>query len=64
MGAWGAEALELADRTSREDQARRGDMGRMVGMCRGRGDPQEVERYDVQRIGLEVTCFAAWESMP
>ena len=63
FGAWGAEALELADGTSREDQARRGDMGRMAGMCRGRGDPQEVERYDVKWIGPEVTCFAAWESM-
>ena len=63
FGAWGAEALELADGTSREDQARRGGMGRMAGMCRGRGDPQEVERYDVERIGLEVTFCCAWGSM-
>ena len=63
FGAWGAEALELADGTSREDQARRGDMGRMAGMCRGRGDPQEVERYDVRRLDLGVTCLDAWGSV-
>ena len=63
FGAWGAEALELADGTSREDQARRGDMGRMAGMCRGRGDPQEVERYGVQQFDSGVMCSDAWESL-
>ena len=65
FGAWGAEALELADGTSREDKARCGDMGRMAGMCRGRGDPQEVVRYGVQRgdvfccVGIHVLSWGS-----
>ena len=59
FGAWGAEALELADGTSREDQARRGDMGRMADRGRGRGDPREEAQYGRRRVGLEVTCLAA-----
>lgn len=47
------EELELADRVLREDQAGCGSLGRMAGMCEGRGDPREVMQQDMGPVGLK-----------